>query len=69
MEKPISKNIMIMEIKFEGEYFNGEINGKVKEYNYDGKLRFEGEYLNGEKKGKWKEYNYDNGHLEFEGEY
>ena len=45
---------MIMEIKFEGEYFNGEINGKVKEYNYDGKLRFEGEYINGEKMEKGK---------------
>ena len=37
-------------LKFEGEYLNGERNGKGKEYNaYDGKLRFEGEYLNGER--------------------
>ena len=31
---------------FEGEYLNGQRNGKGKEYN-DGKLIFEGEYLNG----------------------
>ena len=42
-------------------------NGKVKEYDYDGKLEFEGEYLNGEKNGKVKEYY--NGKLELEGEY
>ena len=34
---------------FEGEYLNGERNGKGKEYNYDGKLYFEGEYLNGKR--------------------
>ena len=34
-------------MKFEGDYLNGEWNGKGKEYNYDdGKLEFEGEYLN-----------------------
>ena len=33
-------------------------NGKLKEYNYDGKLKFEGEYLNGEINGKGKKYNY-----------
>ena len=32
--------------KFEGEYLNGQRNGKGKEYN-DGKLIFEGEYLIG----------------------
>ena len=53
---------------FEGEYKNGERNGKGKGYNGDGKLIFEGEYLNGRKwNGKAKEYFY--GHLEFEGEY
>ena len=36
-------------LKFEGEYLNGEKNGKGKEYDYDGNLIFEGEYLNGEK--------------------
>ena len=34
---------------FEGEYLNGERNGKGKEYDWTGKLIFEGEYLNGEK--------------------
>ena len=53
---------------FEGEYLNGERNGKGKEFYYDGKLKFEGEYLNGERNGKWKEYNH-NGELFFEGEY
>jgi len=38
---------------FEGEYLNGERNGKGKEYNHDDTLKFEGEYLNGKK----KEYN------------
>ena len=41
---------------FEGEYLNGERNGKGKEYNIFGKLEFEGEYLNGERNGKGKEY-------------
>ena len=30
--------------KFEGEYLNGERNGKGKEYNEDGNLKFEGKY-------------------------
>ena len=47
---------------------NGKRNGKVKEYDSDGKLEFEGEYLNGERNGKGKEY-YSNGKLRFEGEY
>ena len=29
---------------FEGEYINGEKNGKCKEYYDNGKLKFEGEY-------------------------
>ena len=32
---------------FEGEYLNGERNGKGKEYDWNGNLIFEGEYLNG----------------------
>ena len=31
----------------EGEYVNGQKNGKGKEYNIDGSFKFEGEYLNG----------------------
>ena len=43
-------NILI----FEGEYLNGEKNGKGKEYDSDGILIYEGEYLNGERNGKRK---------------
>ena len=35
------------ELIFEGEYLNGERNGKGKEYELNGELKFEGEYLNG----------------------
>ena len=55
-------------IIYEGEYLNGEKNGKGKEYDDDGNLIFEGEYLNGERNGKVKKYDYD-GNLRFEGEY
>ena len=34
---------------FEGEYLNGERNGKGKKYDWYGELEFEGEYLNGNK--------------------
>ena len=34
---------------FEGEYLNGEKNGKGKEYDELGTLIFEGEYQNGVK--------------------
>ena len=54
-------------LEFEGEYANGEKNGKGKEY-YDGNLIFEGEYLNDKRNGKGKEYYYDS-KLRFEGEY
>ena len=53
-------------IKFEGEYLNGERNGKGKEYDR-GSLSFIGEYLNGKRNGKGKEYYYND--LIFEGEY
>ena len=36
-------------LMFEGEYLNGERNGKGKEYNKYGELKFEGEYLNGKR--------------------
>ena len=52
---------------FEGEYLNGERNGKGKEYD-NGKLIFKGEYLNGIKIGKGKEYNTTFGVLKFEGD-
>ena len=44
------------ELLFEGEYLNGEKNGKGKEYDYNGNLEFEGEYL---KNLKWNDKGYD----------
>ena len=41
---------------FESEFFKGEKNGKVKEYDFEGKLNFEGEYKNGK---KWNGKGYD----------
>ena len=56
-------------LKLEGDYLNGEITGKVKEYYYyKSKIRFEGEYLDGKRNGKGKEYYYT-GELLCEGEY
>ena len=54
-------------IKYEGEYLNGEKNGKGKEYDED-KLIFEGEYLNGKKYGRGIAYN-SNGQVIYEGNY
>ena len=54
-------------ILYEGEFSNGEKNGKGMEYYYDGSLQFEGIFLNGKKNGKGKKY--ENGKLIFEGEY
>ncbi len=51
-------------LKFEYEYLDGEINGKVKEYKL-GHLIFEGEYSIGKRHGKGKEY-YNNGKIQFE---
>ena len=45
-------------MEFEGEYLNGEKNGKGKEYK-NGRLKFDGEYLNG-KKWQGKEFDKDN---------
>ena len=53
---------------FEGEYLNGQKDGKAKEY-YDNdynELKFEGEYLNGKKNGKGIEYNEYNNVMEKE---
>ena len=36
-------------LEFEGEYLNGEINGKGKEYDNIGDIIYEGEYLNGKR--------------------
>ena len=53
---------------YEGEYLNGERNGKGKEYYIFNRIEFEGEYLNGKRNGKGKEYD-RNGKVIFEGEY
>ena len=54
---------------FEGNYFNGKINGYGYEYENDGKkIKFEGEYLNGIRHGKGKEYNII-GDIIFKGQY
>ena len=48
---------MLGTLLYEGEYLNGEWNGKGKEYGFDGKIKFEGEYLKGKRwSGKGKEY-------------
>ena len=44
-------NFCTNKLEYEGEYLNGERNGKGKEYNDKGELIFEGEYLNGK---NWK---------------
>ena len=62
----LEKNMMVKRI-FEGEYLNGNRNGKGKEYYNNGILGFEGEYLKGKRNGKGKDY-YENGKLKFEGE-
>jgi len=53
-------------IYFEGEYINGEINGKGKKY-FNGNLQFEGEYFK-RQKIKGKEFD-SSGKVIFEGEY
>ena len=66
--KGLFKIVKNGKLMFEGEYLNGEINGKGKEYDDYGHLIYEGEYLNGKRNGKGKEYD-KNGKLKFEGEY
>ena len=56
-------------LTFEGEYKNGEKNGKGKEYNYHGQLVFGGKYLNGKRHGQGKEYLAKINKISFEGEY
>ena len=55
-------------LMFEGEYINGQRNGRSKAYYLNKKLNFEGEYFNDKRKGEGKEYN-NKGQLEFVGEY
>ncbi len=55
-------------VSFEVELKNGEIKGKAKEYNSNGKLEYEGEYYNNYRNGQGKEY-YKNGNIKSENEY
>ena len=49
---------------YEGEYLNGQRNGKGKEYDYDGhKIKFEGEYKNDL---RWNGKGYDNNKIVYE---
>ena len=48
------KEYLYGELEYDGEYLNGERNGKGKEYYSNGKLKFEGEYINGKKMEKEK---------------
>ena len=41
------KGYFVGNLIFEGEYLNGQRNGKGKKYDRYGNLIFEGEYLNG----------------------
>ena len=43
-------------VKYDGEFLNGEYNGFGREYNYKGNLIYEGGYLNGRKNGKGKSF-------------
>ena len=51
---------------FEGEYVNGERNGKGKEYKFTS-LIFEGYYINGKRNGKGKNFRYSK--VRFEGNF
>jgi len=52
------------DIKYEGEYLNGELNGKGKQYD-EGKLVFEGIFKNG-KRWNGKGYNINNNEIAYE---
>ena len=54
-------------MQFEGDYINGEKNGKGKEC-VGGRLQFKGEYKNGKRNGKGKQYSFDPFFI-FKGEY
>ena len=53
---------------YEGEFLNGEPNGKGKEFKNSVLPSFKGNYLNGLRHGKGKEYDFM-GYIKFEGEY
>ena len=55
-------------VRYEGEYFNGERQGKGKEFSKEGRLIYVGEYFKGERHGKGKEFS-NEGRLIYEEEY
>ena len=61
-------NAYTEDLIYEGEFLNGERNGKGIEFRYDGLIVFEGEFKDGKRNGKGKEYNRE-GEVIFEGEY
>ena len=54
--------------KFEGQFSDGKIEGRINESYYNNKILIKDYYLNAKKNGKGKDYDED-GNLEFEGEY
>ena len=52
----VKKHFDNCQLKLEGEYLNGKLNGKIKKYYHNGTLEFEGEYLNG---NRWNGKGYD----------
>ena len=63
---------LIKEYFYEGEYLNGEKNGKGKEYDkYEQTIVYDGEFVNGKRNGQGKEYYIFNNikKLLFDGEY
>ena len=58
--KEYDEKIWIDHLIYEGEYINGERNGKGKEYDIKNRIIYEGEYLKGKRHGKGKEYDNDN---------
>ena len=61
------------QIKYKGDYKNGQRNGKGKEYTSNGNLSYEGEFKDGKRNGKGIIYGYDCDFLDsnvlYEGEF
>lgn len=53
---------------YDGEWKEGVMHGRAKEYYVDGTLKFEGEYKDGYRDGFGKSY-HRNGNLSYEGEW
>ena len=74
LEKPLDKLKMEREyyedgeIKEEGNYKDGERDGKYTSYYKNGQIKSEGNYKDGERVGKWISY-YEDGQIKEEGKY